>query len=63
MRAFQDLREFLNLLEQEKQLLRLAAERVFLRKVGGGYVFTHRLLVEYFATLQPTDQARQTQTA
>jgi hypothetical protein len=26
---------------------------VFLRKVDGGYIFTHRLLMEYFATLQP----------
>jgi hypothetical protein len=23
-------------------------------KVGGGYIFTHRLLMEHFATLQPT---------
>jgi DNA-binding SARP family transcriptional activator len=28
-----------------------AAERTFLRKVGGNYIFTHRLLLEYFATL------------
>ena len=37
-----------------------AAERVFLRKVGGGYIFTHRLLMEYFATLQPADHAGST---
>ena len=36
-----------------------AAERVFLRKVGGGYIFTHRLLMEYFASLEPTKQAGQ----
>lgn len=29
-----------------------AAERILLRKVGGSYIFTHRLLLEYFATLQ-----------
>ncbi len=28
-----------------------AAERLFLRKVGGGYVFIHRMLLEYFAGL------------
>ncbi len=28
-----------------------AAERIFLRKVGGGYIFVHRLLLEYFAEL------------
>jgi len=28
-----------------------AAERVLLRKVGGGYVFIHRLLLDYFASL------------
>lgn len=39
------------------RFLDYAAERVFLRKVGGGYVFTHRLLMEYFATLQSPDQA------
>ena len=45
------------------RFLDYAAERVFLRKVGGGYIFTHRLLMEYFATLQPADEARQTGTA
>lgn len=29
-----------------------AAERIFLRKVGGGYIFVHRLLMEYFAQLE-----------
>ena len=28
-----------------------AADRIFLRKVGGGHIFTHRMLMEYFATL------------
>lgn len=28
-----------------------AAERVLLRKVGGGYIFVHRLLLEHFASL------------
>jgi DNA polymerase III delta prime subunit len=30
-----------------------ATERIFLRKVGGGYVFVHRMLMEYFASLEP----------
>ncbi|MBI1878752.1 MAG: hypothetical protein HYR94_11110 [Chloroflexi bacterium] len=30
-----------------------AAERIFLRKVGGGYIFVHRYLMEYFASLEP----------
>jgi len=30
-------------------LLDYAAERILLRKVGGGYIFTHRMLMEYFA--------------
>jgi eukaryotic-like serine/threonine-protein kinase len=29
-------------------------ERIFLRKVGGGYIFVHRLLLEYFAGLEET---------
>jgi hypothetical protein len=29
-----------------------ATDRLFLRKVGGGYVFVHRLLLDYFADLQ-----------
>jgi hypothetical protein len=41
------------------RFLDYAAERVFLRKVGGGYIFTHRLLMEYFATLEPVEQAGQ----
>ena len=31
-----------------------AAERILLRKVGGGYIFVHRLLLEYFASLDST---------
>jgi hypothetical protein len=27
-----------------------ASERIFLRKVGGGYIFIHRLLMDYFAS-------------
>jgi DNA polymerase III delta prime subunit len=30
-----------------------ADERILLRKVGGGYIFVHRLLMEYFASLEP----------
>jgi hypothetical protein len=26
-------------------------ERIFLRRVGGGYIFVHRLLMEHFASL------------
>jgi eukaryotic-like serine/threonine-protein kinase len=33
------------------RFLDYAAERILLHKVGGGYRFTHRLLLEYFATL------------
>ncbi len=33
------------------QFLDYAAERILLRKVGGGYIFIHRLLLEYFARL------------
>ncbi len=29
-----------------------AATRIFLRKVGGGYIFVHRTLMEYFASLK-----------
>jgi hypothetical protein len=39
-----------------------AAERILLRKVGGGYIFVHRLLLEYFAGLEkpwPPDTAAQ----
>lgn len=30
-----------------------ATDRIFLRKVGGGYVFVHSMLMEYFASLEP----------
>lgn len=30
-----------------------ASERILLRKVGGGYVFVHRLLLEHFAAMAP----------
>ncbi|MBE9137027.1 NACHT domain-containing protein [Nodosilinea sp. LEGE 07088] len=34
------------------QFLDYATERIFLQKVGGGYIFVHRLLLEHFATMQ-----------
>jgi hypothetical protein len=33
------------------RFLDYTAERVLLRKVGGGYIFMHRLLQTYFANL------------
>jgi len=35
-----------------------AAERIFLRKVGGGYVFVHRMLMDYFVTLETEQEGR-----
>jgi hypothetical protein len=39
------------------RFLDYAAGRIFLRKVGGGYIFVHRLLLEYFASLEPEEEA------
>ena len=36
-------------------------ERIFLRRVGGGYIFIHRHLMEYFASLTQEDIERLTQ--
>ena len=36
---------------QYVRFLDYATERILLRKVGGGYMFAHRLLLEYFAAL------------
>jgi hypothetical protein len=33
------------------RFLDYCADRIFLRKVGGGYIFVHRLLMEHFASL------------
>lgn len=33
-----------------------ASERVLLRKVGGGYMFAHRLLLDHFASLNVSDE-------
>jgi len=38
------------------RFLDCAADRIFLRKVGGGYIFVHRLLLEYFASLEPEEE-------
>jgi hypothetical protein len=35
----------------------IAAERIFLRKVGGGYIFIHCMLLEYFASLETEPSA------
>jgi hypothetical protein len=37
-----------------------AAEHILLCKVGGGYIFVHRLLLEYFASLDTTPQSENT---
>jgi phospholipase C/MFS family permease/energy-coupling factor transporter ATP-binding protein EcfA2 len=34
-----------------------AAERLFLRKVGGGYIFVHRMLMEYIAEIGGSEQS------
>ncbi len=36
------------------RFLDYAADRLLLRKIGGGYIFAHRLLMEYFAFLSPS---------
>jgi hypothetical protein len=36
------------------RFLDYGAEHILLRKVGGGYIFVHRLLLEYFASLETT---------
>jgi DNA-binding SARP family transcriptional activator/DNA polymerase III delta prime subunit len=35
------------------RFLDYAADLLFLQKTGGSYIFTHRLLMEYFASLRP----------
>jgi len=43
------------------RFLDYAAERILLRKVGGGYIFIHRLLLDYFASLEtPTSEEAST---
>jgi hypothetical protein len=37
------------------RFLDYCADRIFLRKVGGGYIFIHRLLMEHFASLYDED--------
>jgi hypothetical protein len=34
-----------------------AADRIILRKVGGGYIFIHRMVMEYFAALEADPSA------
>ena len=40
------------------RFLDYCSERIFLHKVGGGYIFVHRLLQEHFASLTPEDIER-----
>lgn len=45
---------------QYLRFLDYAAERILLRKVGGGYIFIHRMLLDYFASLpQPQHDSGQ----
>ncbi|MGD1900016.1 MAG: protein kinase [Phormidesmis sp.] len=40
------------------RFLNYAAERIFLQRVGGGYIFIHRLLLEHFASRPPVTKGR-----
>lgn len=35
------------------RFLNYAADHLFLQKVGGGYIFVHRMLLEHFAAMEP----------
>jgi hypothetical protein len=39
-----------------------AKDLLFLRQVGGGYIFTHRLLREYFASLSEIEKRSEPKT-
>jgi hypothetical protein len=39
------------------RFLDIAAEQILLRKVGGGYIFLHRLLLDYFADLETSSDS------
>lgn len=41
-----------------RDFLDYCVDRIFLRRVGGGYIFVHRLLQEHFASLTPEDIER-----
>ncbi|MEL6404338.1 MAG: NACHT domain-containing protein [Chloroflexota bacterium] len=43
------------------RVLDAASERILLRKVGGGYIFIHRYLLEYFASQETGKRKRKTQ--
>ena len=36
------------------RFLEYAHQRILLRRVGGGYMFVHKLLLDYFADLDST---------
>lgn len=40
------------------RFLNYAAERILLRRIGGGYIFVHRLLLDYFAEKASQDEER-----
>ncbi len=40
------------------RFLDYAAERLFLQKVGGGYIFVHRMLMEHFAQMELEQERR-----
>jgi hypothetical protein len=42
------------------RFLDYAVDRIFLRKVGGAYLFVHGLVQEYFATLYAVNEAAPT---
>ena len=43
---------------QYVRFLDFSVERIFLQRVGGGYAFVHRLLLDYFASLKTSTQTK-----
>jgi hypothetical protein len=44
------------------RFLDYARDRIFLRKVGGGCAFVHRMLLEYFAAMHSTSVTQKNRT-
>lgn len=45
------IQKFFNIFKSDAETLDHCVDLIFLRRVGGGYIFVHRLLMEHFAEM------------
>lgn len=54
------IQKFFNIFKSDAETLGHCVDLIFLRRVGGGYIFVHRLLMEHFAEMYVETNSKET---